>query len=390
VKNFELKVQSVEDARYFAERRLPKFLYQLYESGTGPGVTLRDNVAAFEKIAFMPRAAVSFPERSQKTTVVGHEVSTPVLLAPVGALRTGAPGHGELAVAKAAGAAGTIQMVSSFTGYSIEEITAVATGPVFFQLFYLGGRKNAEIMIDRAAKAGCGALVVTVDIAAPGGARERAYRDRVHFPTGTGVKDTLLSMPQMLTSLGWVRDFARDGKPAAIPMFLDENGVPKSTMEGVSTQLDEIPVWDDLPWLRDIWNGPLILKGIMTADDARRARDAGVDAIIVSNHGGNHLDGGAPSIEVLPAVADAVGGEIEIIFDGGIRRGSDVVKALAMGATATAIGRGYVYPLLAGGETGVRHILDMFRREIDETMASIGCGRVTDLDRSYLRIPASW
>ncbi|MGV9914680.1 alpha-hydroxy acid oxidase [Streptomyces tendae] len=390
MRNIESKIQSWDDARYFARRRMPEFLYRMFENGTGAAVTQRDYASVYGQIGFMPRAAVEFKERVQSTTLLGHPIDLPVVLQPVGGLRLGRPGEGEVAAARAAGAAGTITTISSFSNYPIEDITAAATGPVFYQLFFLGGRSNTERIIRRAKAAGCAALVVTVDIAAPAVPRERPYRERIYTPGGMGVREAIRTAPQMLGALSWFRDFARDGFPGQVPMFLGDDGRPLDIVPAVHRQLEQIPTWDDLKWIREVWDGPLVLKGILTVEDAVRARDEGVEAIVVSNHGGNHLDNGVPSIEMLPRIAEAVGSDLEIVLDGGVRRGTDVVKALALGARAVGIGRGYVFPLFAAGEQGVRHILGMYRTEIDHTLASLGCGNVADLDGSYVRVPSAW
>jgi isopentenyl diphosphate isomerase/L-lactate dehydrogenase-like FMN-dependent dehydrogenase len=384
------KLECVADAMYFAKRRLPKFLYQRYENGTGLALTLENNQKAFQDVAFLPRAAVQFPNIELKTTILGSEISMPIVLGPVGGLRTGAPGQGELAVARVAGPAGVIQTVSTFTGYTIEEITSVATGPIWYQLFYVGSKKRAEVMVDRARRSGCTALVLTADIASPNRIRERPYRQRAHSPLGYSPRDLALTAPQMITHLPWLLDFLRDGRPANTPMVLRDDGTPLGVPEAIEQQLVKLATWEDISWLRSLWDGPIVVKGIMTADDAQRARDLGVDGIVVSNHGGNHLDGGAPTLEVLPWIADAVKGEIEIYIDGGIRRGSDVVKALALGASAVMLGRAYVFPLLAAGEAGVRRILEIFRYEITDTLAAIGCASVHSVDASYVRTPATW
>lgn len=390
MRNIESKIQSWDDARYFARRRLPEFLYRMFENGTGAAVTQRDYESVYGQIAFLPRAAVEFKKRVQSTTLLGHPIDLPVVLQPVGGLRLGRPGQGEVAAARAAGAAGTITTISSFTNYPIEDIMAAATGPVFYQLFFLGGRTNTERIIRRAKAAGCSALVVTVDIAAPAVPKQRPYRERIYTPSGLGWREAIRTAPQMLRALSWFRDFAVDGFPGQVPMFLGDDGRPMDIVPAVHHQLDQIPTWEDLSWIRQVWDGPIILKGILTVEDAKRARDEGVQAIVVSNHGGNHMDNGVPSIEMLPLIADAVGSDLEIVLDGGIRRGTDVVKALALGARAVGLGRGYVFPLFAAGEQGVRHILAMYKTEIDHTLASLGCGNVADLDRSYVRVPPAW
>jgi len=375
----------VDDARYFAERRLPKFLYQSYEAGSGTGVTLRANVQAFEEVWFRPRAAVFFRERDCHTRVLGHEISMPVMVAPVGALRIGHR-DGEIGVARAAGAAGTIQIVSSATATSIEDITSAAIGPIFYQLYFIGGRASAETMIERAKRSGCKALIVTVDAQA-GTVRERPVRDRARFPATKSVREVLRVLPQLLQRPEWLWGFLLDGARTQTPMALGRNGTAMWILECFSAIFEQPPVWDDIPWIREQWGGPMAIKGILTAEDARRAVDAGAEAIVVSNHGGNSLDGTPATLRVLPEIVAAVGHQIEVWMDGGVRRGPDVVKAVALGARAVLIGRAYVFALMAGGEPGVRRILEIFRDEIDQTLALLGCPSIDALDPSYVQLP---
>ena len=378
------RIRHVEDARLLAKRRLPPFLYRGYESGTAQCVTVRRNQKAFTDRWFTPRAGVHYPDRSLATTLLGQEIAMPILLSPVGALRTGAPGQGELAVARAAGEAGVIQVVSSFTGYPIEEVMAAASGPVFFQLYMLGGRSGVERMVARARDAGCSALVVTADMAAHGIEPERTYRERRSAATAPTLTDAMRIAPQLIGHLPWLCDFILDGKPAMAPMQLDEYSRPVSLAHGAAHQLDHVFVWEDLAWISKVWDAPLIVKGIMRVDDAIRARDLGAQAIIVSNHGGNHLDGSAATLDVLPEIVKAVGEDVAIVLDGGVRRGADVVKALALGADCVGIGRAYVYGLLAAGEAGVRRILEMFALEIANILDGLGCPSIDAVDSSYL------
>jgi isopentenyl diphosphate isomerase/L-lactate dehydrogenase-like FMN-dependent dehydrogenase len=385
VSNLASKIHSVQDAEYFARRRLPRFLYENYEAGSGLGITLRANVEAFEQVTFRPRAAVFFPHRDLRTRVLGHEISMPVIISSVGALRIGHP-DGEVGVARAAGAAGTIQIVSTATASAIEDIAAAATGPIFYQLYYVGGRSGAKVMIDRAKRSGCQALVVNVD--SPVRAlRDRPVRQRTYTPAATTVSEVLRVLPQLISRPSWLLHFLRDGAPTQMPMGLRANGKPMSIFELFDAIFEQPPVWEDIPWIRKEWGGPVVIKGIINAEDARRAVDSGADAIVVSNHGGNSLDGTPATLRVLPEIVEAVGDQIEVWMDSGVRRGSDVVKAVALGAKAVLIGRAYVFALMAAGEPGVRQILKLFHDEIDQTLSFLGCSSIQSLDPTYVQLP---
>jgi isopentenyl diphosphate isomerase/L-lactate dehydrogenase-like FMN-dependent dehydrogenase len=382
------RIESVEDARYFAERRLPGFLYQNYEAGSGLNLTLGASVKAFEEVLFKPRTAVFNAGRDLHTRVLGHDITMPVMLAPVGALRMGHP-DGEVGVARAAGRAGTIQIVSTATGTSIEEICAAATGPVFYQLYFVGGRSSAEEMIDRAAKSGCKALVVSVDTPS-GGFRERLVSERAYVPTSPSLVEGIRILPQLATRPSWFVRFLADGMPTRLPMGPLRAGRRPYVLDFFAAVFDEAPAWSDIPWIRSLWKGPLVIKGILNPEDARLAVDAGADAIVVSNHGGNGLDGTMPSLRVLPGIVDAVGDQTEVWLDSGIRRGSDVVKAVALGARTVLIGRAYVFALMAAGEAGVSRMLELFRTGIDSTLSLLGCPSVDALGREYVSVPSSW
>lgn len=384
------KIRTFDDARYFAKRYLPEFLYRMYVSGTQKGLTADENGRAFDKIHIVPRAAEAYASRSMACNVLGFDLSMPVLLAPVGALRLGRPGEGELAVARAAGAAGTALTLSSFTGYRLEEVADAASGPLFCQMNLFGDRRSGESIIARARDAGCGALVVVVDNLAPGGNREVSARNRVYTPSALNLAEAWHTAPQLVTHLPWLTAFVRDGMPSLAPMAISQGGTPMSITAALEAQRKNILVWEDFKWIREQWPGPLVVKGIMRPDDALRARDTGAEAIVVSNHGGNHIDGALPTVRVLPCIAAAVGRDLQIILDSGVRRGSDAVKALALGADAVQIGRAYVYALMAAGEAGVRCMLEVFREGIDVTLASLGCPSIDQLDPSYVDVPGSW
>jgi isopentenyl diphosphate isomerase/L-lactate dehydrogenase-like FMN-dependent dehydrogenase len=387
------RIQSVGDARYFAERRVPKGIFQMFEAGSGSNVTMRENRRAFEEVMFRPRAAVFHPERELRTTVLGHEISMPVIVSSVGFLSIGHT-DGEAGVARAAGAAGTIQFLSGVTNMAVEDVIAAASGPVFYQLYYIGGREASAPIIERAKAAGAAGLVVIADTATTARPRERIYPDRASAPTAVTPREAIRFAPQVLAKPRWGLQFLRGARRTGsleplMAMGLHPDRTPMKFFEAVGRIYEETPAWEDIPWIRARWDGPLVIKGILTVEDARRAVDAGADAIVVSNHGGNVLDGSVPTLPVLPEIVEAVGDEIEVLMDSGVRRGVDVVKALALGAKAVLLGRAYVYALLAAGEPGVRHMLELFRQQIDEALAFLGVDSVDALDPTYLELPPS-
>lgn len=382
------KILSIEDAREMARRRLPKSIFQYYDGGSGSDVTNRANLEAFEQILFKPKVAVWNPQRELRTTVLGHEISMPLVISSCGQL---AIGHrdGECGVARAAGAAKTLMFVSGATSTPIEKIMDVATGPIFYQLYFFGGPDASAKIIDRVKQAGVKALVVTVDSAAPSrGPKIRPYRERARIPQGMGLGEILRFFPQAISKPGWLFNYLRDGLRApAVAMCLDDKGQAMTRYDGgIKKMYAQTPRWEDIPWIRKQWDGPLIVKGILRVDDARRAVAAGADAIVVSNHGGNYMDGSMPSIRALPEIAEAVGQQTEVLFDSGIRSGMDVVRALSLGARAVLIGRAYVWPHLAAGEAGVTHALEMFRRQIDDGLSYLGLQSIRELSPDCLDI----
>jgi len=388
------RIQSVADAHYFAERRVPKGIFQMFEAGSGSNVTMRENQRAFEEVMFRPRAAVFHRERDLRTTVLGHEISMPVIVSSVGYLGIGHPDR-EAGVARAAGAAGTIQFLSGVTNTPVEEVIGAASGPVFYQLYYIGGREASAAIIERAKEAGAAGLVVIADTAAIARPRDRAYPERASVPMAVTPREALRFAPQVMATPRWGLKYVRAARRIGsleplMAMGLHPDKTPMKFFEAVGTIYEQTPAWEDIPWIRERWDGPLVIKGILTVEDARRAVDEGVDAIVISNHGGNVLDGSVPTLPVLPEIVDAVGDEIEVLIDSGVRRGVDVVKALALGAKAVLLGRAYVYALLAAGEPGVSHMLELFRQQIDEALAFLGAKSVHDLDPSHLELPPSW
>jgi isopentenyl diphosphate isomerase/L-lactate dehydrogenase-like FMN-dependent dehydrogenase len=385
-------LKTVDDARVLARRRLPRVVFDYIDGGAESERTMRDNRSAFESVGFVPQMAVPGLSitPSLATTVLGAEVSFPVLLAPVGFTRAMSPG-GDVAGARAALAAHTLFTHSSMSGHTMEEVTAAAGGPVWFQLYGLGGREGAEQLVRRARELGYTALVVTVDTPIPGN-RERDLRHGVTMPLRVTRETALRFAPQALVKPGWLYRFARDGfsMDLALARGLGRPGAPMSIDEAVVHWVLSPITWDDFGWIREAFGGPVLAKGVLTAADARRAVDAGADAVIVSNHGGRQLDGVPAALEALDEVATAVGGEVEVLMDGGVRRGSDVAKAVALGARAVLIGRAWAYGLAAAGEPGVERVLSILRTELDRTLRLAGVGSVTELTRAQLRLPAAW
>lgn len=348
-------------------------------------LTMRANRAAFEAVGFVPRMGVTTGPSDLATTVLGTPVDLPVLLGPVGYTRL-VHSEGDVAGARAAGAAGTIFTLSSMAGHTIEEVAAAVTGPAWFQLYFLGGRPGAEQLIDRAQHAGYSALVVTMDSQIPGN-RERDGRHGIKFPITMTPQSMARLAVQLAPHPGWFLDFRKGGLQFDIPNAVSAPGGPSMSMgEAIGSMTANTPTWDDFDWIRERWDGPILAKGLVTADDAKRAVDAGVDGVVVSNHGGRQLDGVAASLPALVSVVEAVGDQVEVLVDGGVRRGSDVARALALGARAVLLGRPWVFAL-AAGQPGVERLLEVFRTDLDRTLRLLGCPSVAALDRSYVSLP---
>src|SRR3954454_1552705 len=323
------RIESVEDARDLAARRVPRGVFQMFEAGSGSNATMDENARAFRDVMFRPRAAVFAPRRELSTTVLGHEISMPAIVSSVGFLGVGHR-DGEAGVARAAGDAGTIQFVSGVTSTPIEDIMAAASGPVFYQLYYIGGREASAPIIERVRRAGVSGLVLTVDTATVARPRDRLYSERASIPTAINMREALRFAPQALAKPRWLADYPRRGPlEPQVAMGLRADGTPMGLYEGIGQIYQQTPTWEDIAWIREHWDGPIVIKGILTAEDARHAVAEGADAIVVSNHGGNVLDGSIATLRVLPEIVDAVGEEIEVLMDGGVRRGTDAVKAVA-------------------------------------------------------------
>ena len=381
----KLHINSVEDAQRLAKRRLPPSVYNMIVGPRNDGATARDNLRAFAEVGFRPRAAALHQKRELATTVLGQSIAFPVIIAPTGHVRM-AHRDGELGAAKAAGMMGTAIGISTFSGYAIEDIAAATSGPVWYQLYYAGGRSGVEFGIERAKAAGCTALIITVDLAGT-----TYNRGAGEIPASINLRNMLRWAPEVLTRPRWLFDFMRDGMRLEVPnVRKSAQHAPMSMVEGMRSMFNLAFTWDDMAWIRQAWSGPIIVKGIMNGDDARRAIDAGANAIVVSNHGANALNGVPGTLRALPEVVRAANGRAEVLLDSGVRSGVDVVKALALGARAVLIGRAYIWGLAAGGTAGVERILRIFREDIDTTVALLGCSSIHELDASHLDLPAAW
>ncbi len=378
---------NVADLRRLAQRRLPRVVFDYIDGGAGAETTLRENSLAFERVRFRPRNAVANAPCSLRTTVLGTTIELPFLLAPVGSSRLFYP-RGECVAAAQAGAAGTAYVLSTLSGCSLEDVASAASGPLWYQLYLVGGREVAAAAIRRARAAGYRVLVVTIDTAVAG-ARERDLRNGAKDLCSSNLLRMLPHVPQLLSRPGWLMDFLRDGGLMRFPNVVLPASGPMS-FEDATAALDQSTVsWNDFEWIRTLWDGPILVKGVLTAEDARKAVEAGADGVSVSNHGGRQLDEVAPALEALGEVVEAVGGQVEVLLDGGVRRGSDVVKALCLGARAVLVGRAYAYGLGAAGGPGVAKAIEILRGDVVRTLRLLGCHDAGALDRSYVCVGAS-
>jgi len=380
---------NIEDLRHVARRRLPKPIFDFLEGGAEDESTVRRNLQSFDNYPLLTNTLVDIGAIDMQTQLLGQTIEWPVIIAPTGASELFDP-SGEMAVARAAGDCGTLYSLSTMSNQSLEEVAAVNDAPKIFQLYVFRDRGLVEALVDRCRRAGYRALCLTVDTPLSGN-RERDRANGLSIPP----KLTLKSLLHFATTPRWSVNAAfrcryelanfRD----VASRLTDSN---LTALEYVNNQFDRTVTWDDAAWLAQQWAGPFAVKGIMSATDARRAVDIGATAIWLSNHGGRQLDGMASTMECLAAVREAVGDDIEIIIDGGIRRGTHVLKALALGASACAIGRPYLYGLAAAGHAGVTHALKILRSELERDMALTGCATLADIGPQTLaatRAPAS-
>jgi len=375
------RAASVADLRRIAKRRLPGGVFDYIDGGAEDERTLAANQAAFAAVTYRPRVLRGLDAVVTSSTILGQPLAYPLVLAPTGFTRIADP-DGELAVARAAARAGLPYTLSTLSTRSIEEVRAVSAGRLWFQVYAWRDRGLVQEMIERAAAARYEALVLTVDTAVFG-RRERDVRRGFSLPPTIGPGTIIDGARHPAWSLAFVRSepirFAN-----VVGRDVGDGASPVNLSDYINTQFDPSLSWADIDWLRSVWDGPIIVKGIQSVDDARLAADAGVEAIALSNHGGRQLDGAPAAFDLVAPVADAVGGRTEIICDGGVRRGSDILKALAAGATAAMAGRAYLYGLGAAGERGVDRVLEWFHADLVRTMSLVGAGTIADLDRSLL------
>lgn len=376
---------AIEDLRELARSRVPQIVFNYIDGGAEEEWTLRENRRAFETVTFRPHQAVAVPSCDLRTRVLGMELSMPLLLAPVGYLRVMHP-EGEVAAARAAGKAGVGLILSTVSGHRLEDVKAASTGQVWYQLYLTGGRTAAENAMRRAMDAGYTVLVITIDSTVIG-YREREARDGMEQLLRGNAWSKIPFAPQILARPGWLARFLLDGGLPSMPNIVSpERGVLR-VRDAHTAMKREAFSWDDMPWIRALWKGPIVIKGVLSAEEAKRALDHGAAAVVVSNHGGRQLDGVPASLQVLPEVVAAVKDQAEVLLDSGIRRGSDMVKAICLGARAVLAGRAYVYGLAAGGEAGVTRALEILRADLERCLKLLGCASVEGLNESYVRKP---
>lgn len=378
-------ITTVEDLRVLAQKRVPRMFYDYADAGSWTESTYRANVDDFQSIKFRQRVAVNLENRTLKSSMVGQEVAMPVALAPTG-LTGMQHADGEILAARAAEKFGVPFTLSTMSICSIEDIAANTSKPFWFQLYVMKDREFINRLIDRAKAARCSALVLTLDLQVLG-QRHKDLRNGLSAPP----KLTIANIVNMATKPRWVLGMLGTKRRSFGNIVGHASSVSdmSSLSAWTSQQFDLSLSWKDVEWIKQRWGGKLIIKGIMDAEDARLAVESGADALIVSNHGGRQLDGAQSSIGALPAIVDAVGGQIEIHMDGGVRSGQDVIKALALGAKGVYIGRPFLYGLGAMGEQGVTKCLDIIRNELDLTMAFCGLRDVTRVDKNIL-LPGSF
>ena len=381
------RVLNISDLRQIAERRIPRVVFDYLDGGADGEVTLGEACRVYDRVMFRPQGAVAFPECNLRVRVLGMDLELPFLLGPVGSSRLLHPG-GEMAAAHAAGEAGTAYIQSTLSGHRLEDSKAATRGPMCYQLYLLGGRAAAEKAIERCRNAGIHALFVTIDTPVSG-MRERDFRNNIKQLLARNASSIAPFLSQFVTHPHWLLSYFADGGLMKFPNIV----LPTGPMEyaDVSVALEQAVVtWEDLRWIREVWGGPIVIKGVMTSEDALRSIDAGAEGIVVSNHGGRQLDCVLPTLRVLPEIARAVNGQIEVMLDGGIRRGSDVVKAFCLGAKAVLLGRAYAYGLAAAGEAGVVRAIEILRGDVIRTLKLLGVGSLTELNRSHVEVPWEW
>jgi L-lactate dehydrogenase (cytochrome)/glycolate oxidase len=378
--------ETVAEAQRRAQKRLPKSVYGALIAGSEKGLSMRDNLDSFDQLGFAPHVAGLSSTREMSVRVMGQDMSMPVMISPTG-VQAVHP-QGEVAIARAAANRGIAMGLSSFASKSVEEVAAV-NSQTFFQMYWCGDKDTLVQRMERARAAGAKGLIVTLDWSFSNG------RDwgSPWIPEKIDLKAMFKLAPEVIVRPKWLWSFAKTGKfPDLVAPNMAKSGEKAPTFFGAYYEWMQTPLpsWEDIAWLRAQWGGPFMVKGVSRVDDAKRVVDLGATALSVSNHGGNNLDGTPAPIRALPAVADAVGSQIEVLLDGGVRRGSDVVKALALGARAVMIGRAYLWGLAANGQGGVENVLDVIRGGIDSALLGLGKSHVSELTRDDVVAPSDF
>jgi L-lactate dehydrogenase (cytochrome) len=379
---------NIADLRLIAQRRMPRAVFDYLDGGAESESSLQENVRAFESLTFRPRNAVSVPQCDLRTKVLGAELSFPAILAPIGYSRLMHP-EGECAASRGAGAAGTAYILSTIAGHKLEDVRAASTGPVWYQLYLLGGRAAAEAALTRAWAAGFSALFVTIDTGVAG-MRERDIRNGVGQLMAGNWIGMIPYLSQFFSRPGWVAAYLMDGGLSRLPNVIIPGEGPMALIDVAAALADSVVTWQDFHWLREVWPGPIVAKGVLTGDDARRAIDVGAAGVVVSNHGGRQLDGVSATLRALPEIVKAVNRQVEVLMDGGVRRGGDIIKAICMGARAVLVGRAYAYGMAAAGTPGVHRAIAILRADLERTMKLLGCASLNELDESFVWVPRDW
>jgi isopentenyl diphosphate isomerase/L-lactate dehydrogenase-like FMN-dependent dehydrogenase len=382
------RVVNIADLRRQAQRRLPRAVFDYLDGGAESETSLRENTRAFESLTFRPRNATAVPECDLRVKVLGAELAFPAILAPIGYSRLMHP-EGEVAAARGAGAAGTAYILSTIAGHKLEDVRAATTGPAWYQLYLLGGRAAAEAALQRAWAVGFSALFVTIDTGVAG-MRERDIRNGIGQLMGGNYIGMIPYLSQFFSRPGWVAAYFLDGGLQKLPNVIIPGEGPMALIDVAAALADSVVTWQDFHWLREVWPGPIVAKGVLTGDDALRAIDAGAAGVVVSNHGGRQLDGVSATLRALPEVVKAVNGQVEVLMDGGVRRGGDIIKAICMGARAVLVGRAYAYGMAAAGTPGVHRAVAILRADLERTMKLLGCSLISELDPSYIDVPRDW
>ncbi len=382
------RVVNIEDLRILAQRRLPRAVFDYLDGGAETESSLRANNRAFETMTFRPRNAMAVPQCDLRVKVLGAELSFPAILAPIGYSRLIHP-EGECAASRGAGQAGTAYILSTIAGHKLEDVRAATNGPVWYQLYLVGGRAAAEAALERAWKAGFTALFVTIDTGTAG-MRERDIRNGTGQLMGGNWFGMIPHLGQFFSRPAWVASYLLDGGIHKLPNVIIPGEGPMALIDVAAALAESVVTWQDFIWLRKVWPGPIVAKGVLTGEDTLRAIDVGAAGVVVSNHGGRQLDGVSATLRVLPEIVKASNGQIEVLMDGGIRRGGDIVKAICLGARAVLVGRAYAYGMAAAGAPGVRRAIAILRADLERTMKLLGCASIAELDRSYVDVPRDW